>query len=423
MSLIRIVLRHAVLLWVLAFPVAPAWGADIDDPNSREVDPIEADHTLSLHDVVQRTLERDPRQNFSSYHARQGEALRDQAAKPYSSRPALNLRHQTDAIGNARGLREYEASVELPLWRPAQREATRHLAQRTGDYAASQSRALQLTVAGLVRDVLWQLLLAEERLKLAQQAWETAKALEREVGIRVKAGDLAEKDGLLARDESLSKEDEYNAMRMELNHAAERYESLSGLSERPASFTEIQSRQREIAPEHPLLSETQQRITRSRAQTERLRSSRGEVTHLVLGVRNEKAATGESSQQSVGVGIRIPLDTNRFQAADLAVAELNVSEVEAEQILQLRQLELVLHEAGHELQAVREALELAKEQSRVVHENHRLAHNAFKAGELDLAQYLRAQSRALAAERQLSLRLIQEQQAIARYNQAAGDIP
>lgn len=423
MSIFRTTLLHALMLGMLTVSAAPAYCADIDDPDSTEVDLVYVDHALSLHDVVQRTLERDPRTNFSGHYQKQGEALREQAARPYSSRPALNLRHQTDAIGNARGLREYEANVELPLWRPEQREATRNLARSTEQYANSQSLALQLTVAGLVRDNLWQLLLAEERLKLAQQAWETAKALEREVSIRVKAGDLAEKDILLAQDESLSKEDEYLAMRMELNHATERYESLTGLSERPANFTEIQSQQRVIVPEHPLLSETQQRIERSRAQAERVRSSRGEVTHLVLGVRNEKAATGESSQQSVGVGIRIPLDTTRFQATDMAVAALNVSEVEAERVHQLRQLELGLHEAGHELQAVRKALELAKEQSRVVHENHRLAQNAFKAGELDLAQYLRAQSRALAAERQLSLRLIQEQQAIARYNQAVGDIP
>lgn len=414
---------HMALLGLLLLHSASGHAIDVDEFEDVSVEHIEPDPMLTLRDVLRSTIERDPRRTLSAQYNAQGEAIAAQASRLYAGRPALTLRHQNDSLASNLGLREWEANVEIPLWRPRQQTAIRKQAQLTSRYSETHSRTLELTVAGMVRDVLWDLVMAEERVKLAHQAWETTKQLERDVGIRVRAGDMARSDLLLAQDEVMTKQDEYNAVHMEMVHVIERYETLTGLTTRPTQFVESLSSRQGITPDHPRLIDIQQQIERSRSQTERLRQSRGEQIQLLANLRDERGSTTAPDQKSIGIGVRIPLDTGTFQTADLATSEMHTSELSAEAMRLQRELTLSAHEAIHQLQSVRRALELIREQNKIAQESHRLAQIGFKAGDLDLVQYLRVQARALAAERQLSLRRLQEQYAIANYNQSVGEVP
>lgn len=419
--------RHTLLriglTALLTLHGATSQALDLERQEDYAAELITPDGTLTLRDVVQHALARDPRQPLAEQYRRQGEAIRGQSSRPYAGRPALTLRHQNDSLASNQGLREWEANMEIPLWRAQQRHSAERLATLTGAYAEQHDQLLAFSVAGLVRTTLWDLVIAEERVKLARQAWDTAKQLEHDVGIRVRAGDLARSDLLLAQDEVMAKHDDYNSVHMELVHVIERYETLTGLTTRPVSFTETLSQQRGVPASHPQLADIQQRIERSRAQSDRLRASRGEPMTLMLGLRDERGSRAAPDQKSIGVGIRLPLDTATFQASDLATAELATTELSAEAVRLKRELDLTNHEAMHELQAIRRSLEVITEQHRVAQESHRLAQIAFKAGDLDLVQYLRVQARAMAVERLLSQRRLHEQAAIARYNQSVGERP
>ncbi|WP_127478557.1 TolC family protein [Sulfurivermis fontis] len=376
---------------------------------------------LSLNDVYVAALGGDPRSGIAEASRQEAAALAARADSLLAGAPALVVRHQTDQAGTDRGLREWEANLELPLWRWGQRAASRNQALSTGELAGAQGQALRLEVAGRVRDVLWSLALAEEQRHLAEQAWHTAQALEQDVQRRVEAGDLAEADLLLARDETLARQDEYLLAVSEVRTAEKRYLLLSGLPQRPAEFSEVQSARRRIEADHPLLLEAQRRVEQAQAELQRARASGSDNPMLIVGTRRDQEPVTETTHDSIGVSLRLPFGGGAHAGPAIAAANNQLVQAQSEQLALQRELELALHDAQQALTTLRSELELARQQHQMAQENLRMARLAFDLGEIDLVQRLRVQTRADAAERTLNMRKLQVQQAIARYNQVVGE--
>ena len=102
---------------------------------------------------------------------------------------------------------------------------------------------------------------------------------------------------------------------------------------------------------------------------------------------------------------------------------LKLVQAQAEQLALQRKLELELHDAVRALDTLRAELDLAEQQHTMAQQSLHMARIAFDSGEIDLVQRLRVQARTYAAERSMNLRKLQLQQAVARYNQAVGDLP
>lgn len=384
---------------------------------------IEISEALTLPQVLEAALQLDPRQTMPAAYQREAQALRQRADSLLSGPPALALRHQTDQWNEDRGMREWEANLELPLWRWGERSASDHLAQQADDQAASSRQALQLRIAGQVRDSVWQLMLAEEHAALAQHAWQTALTLETEVRRRVAAGDLAKSDLLLAQDETLSRKDEYLQAHTELQHAIKRYMAQTGLTQRPAHLVELQSDKTAIDDTHPLLREAYLRMELSRALLSQIEQTGSGNPHLTLGTKREREAVTGIEQDSIGIGIRLPFGGGSHTAPMLAAASTTLAEHTSAYVQLRRELELALHEALHSVEMLRTEQDLATEQERIASENMRMTRIAFNLGETELAVLLRIQNRAFTAAGNLSLRQLQLQQAVARYNQAVGELP
>lgn len=378
---------------------------------------------LNLHTVYVAALGGDPRGGLADASRQEAAALAARANSLLAGAPALTLRHQTDQAGTDRGLREWEANVELPLWRWGQRAASRSQAASTGELASAQGQALQLDVAGRVRDTLWSLALAEEQRHLAEQAWHAAQVLEQDVRRRVEAGDLAEADLLLVRDDTLARQDEYLLAVSEVSTAEKNYLLLTGLQVRPAEFGEMQSARRSIEAEHPLLLEAQRRVEQAQAELQRVRAAGSDNPTLVVGTRRDQEPISEVTHDSIGVALRLPFGGGSHAGPAIAAANHQLIQAQGEQLALQRQLELALHGAEQSLATLRAELALAQQQHLIAQENLRMTRLAFDLGEIDLVQRLRVQTRAHAAERTLNVRLLQLQQAIARYNQVVGEMP
>lgn len=407
----------------LALCVALAATAGHAVGNEISIDPlVAASPELSLNDVYAAALGSDPRSGIAEAYRQEADALAARADSLLAAAPALTLRHQTDQAGTNRGLREWEAGVELPLWRWGQRAASRSQATSTGELASALGRALQLAVAGRVRDTLWLLALAEEQRNLAGQAWLAAQALEQDVRRRVEAGDLAEADLLLVRDDTLAKQDEYLLAVSEVRTAEKRYLLLSGLQQRPAEFNEAQSARQRIEADHPLLLEAQYRVEQAQAELQRLRMAGSDNPTIIVGTRRDQEPVAKTIHDSIGVSLRLPFAGSSHAGPGIAAANNQLVQAQSEQMTLQRALELALHDAKQALATLRIELELAQEQQAMAQENLRMARLAFDLGEIDMVQRLRVQTRAYAAERTLQIRKLQLQQAIARYNQAVGEI-
>ncbi|WP_179106986.1 TolC family protein, partial [Variovorax sp. KK3] len=146
------------------------------------------------------------RQGFEAAWARQPEqrsaALRHEAAAAHRAAadrwtpepPSLDLSARTDRYNRNEGVREYDASVAIPLWLPGER--ARAQASASSDASAVDARlaAAQWRLAAEVREAYWTLQRAGSEQQLAARRLANARQLADDVTRRVRAGDLARAD-------------------------------------------------------------------------------------------------------------------------------------------------------------------------------------------------------------------------------------
>ncbi|MCC6609081.1 MAG: TolC family protein [Burkholderiales bacterium] len=377
----------------------------------------------TLQEALDAAYARSPQ--LQVLQAREAEvgALRSNAASLIADNPAAVGRYQTDRVATDQGLREYEAGVALPLWRPGQRGARQALADTAGTALDRSVAALRLTVAGQVREAIWNAALAENNAALARQEWETELALERDVQRRVELGEAARTDLLLARDETLRRERIHLQAQAELAQGRSQYRSITGLERLPRQRGERRSDVREITGEHPLVAAAEADAGQARARVAAVREGAAGSPELVLSGKRQRAAAGQDFVDSLDVTFRLPFGVAAHTGPRVTEAARTAAETQAERDTLVRRLALALQETGHALEASESALLIAEEQNRLAQENLRLARTAFAVGETDLVGLLRVQNLAFAAQRGAQeLRIVRER-AIARYNQAAGVLP
>jgi len=377
----------------------------------------------SLREAFQHALELDPQGLVLTSREDEIGAFERRARGLLAGPPALYGLYRNDTLGSDDGLREMEADLELTLWRPGQRAAEQRAAERRRAGLGHSRGALELTVAGRVRAAVWEVLYLENELRLARKEWETAGALQRDIDKRVAAGELARKDALQAREETLRRETAYIQAEAEAEHAALRYQALTGLDRMPSDPGETLSALRVITASHPLLAEADAQVATAQARLGVASRSAGGNPELLIGGKRERGAVGEDYNNSLQLAVRIPLNIGPAAKPDVAAAGTALAEEEAARVRLERQLATELRTAAHELETIERRLTQAREQNRIAGENLRLARRAFDLGEIDLTDLQRVQGLAFAADRAEQQLKIMRQRAVAQYNQAAGVLP
>lgn len=379
--------------------------------------------TPTLLQALDAAYARSPQLQVLQARREQVSALHGSAASPIADNPAVLARYQTDRIATDQGLREYEAGVALPLWRPGQRGAQRALADTAGTALDRSVAALRLEVAGQVREAIWNAALAENNAALARREWETARALERDVQRRVELGESARTDLLLARDETLRRQRIHLQAQAELAQGRSQYRSITGFDSLPRLRGERRTGVGEITGEHPLIAAAEADAGEARARVAAVREGAAGSPELVLTGKRQRGAVGQDYVDSLDVTFRVPFGVAAHTGPRVSEAARAASEAQAERDALVRRLALALQEAGQALDATESALLIAEEQNRLAQENLRLARTAFAVGETDLVGLLRVQSLAFAAQRGAQELGLLRQRAVARYNQAAGALP
>ncbi len=378
---------------------------------------------LSLADVVEQTWRRNPGLQVFQARLEEADARRTQADSVFAADPALSVRHNNSGLGSRNGLSEWEWGLEMPIWLPGQKAARRQVAERERQGVAVSEQALRLSIAGTVREALWQIALLRNRTNLAHREWQTARQLEQDVARRVRLGDLPDSDLILAQQETLTRQDDYRGAAADLRQQFDRYRILTGLESIPAEYRENRSEQERVSDRHPALAETMAQVDVLQARLDQARHERRGNPTLLLGTRHERALSGEDYENSVGVIVRVPLGLKSQSAPGLATARLELARARQQRDELKRQLGIGLQQATQTLQTTQQALQLAQQQDRLAARNLELARKSFALGESDLFTLLRVQTQAFNAEQNLQRRRIELQFDIASYNQALGVLP
>ena len=385
--------------------------------------PLATSADLTLHDVVEKTYQRNPQLEVMQAQLKHVDALSKNTQSLWADDLSFNVSHYNDLIMDSDGLQEWEVGMDLPLWLPGQKAARHKTVEQQRSAVNASEPALKLQLAGIVREVLWNIELSKNQMTVAEQEWDVVKQLEKDVKKRVELGDLAHSDLILAQQESLSKEAAWRKARQEYRHAQHRYDMITGLSVLPAGFEEMASDDLSINIDHPALKESHEKVTQSTAQRDQVMLEKRGNPSLFVGSRHERGTSDEDFVNAIGMSLNIPLGLTAHTTPKVMAAEVDLTENRSQMEILHRELNIAIQDASRELIATKEQYDFAQRQNELSKQNLAMLRKAFSLGESSLIELIRIQAQAFATERNMHQKKLEVGLQTARLNQAKGIIP
>jgi cobalt-zinc-cadmium efflux system outer membrane protein len=385
-------------------------------------DPIESDATLSVAKVVDLTLEKYPDATWLNSLEEEAAALSLRGDSWTAGASLAGLRFQEATSGT---LHYLDAAVEVPLWNIGQRDAEQRTAKLAESSALSQTEAVKLRVAGLVRGALWNMALAGLSYEQAKIELDITDQLVAKVQRRVELGDLPRADLLLAQSESLQKRSAVTQAEAELMHARKRYTTITQMTKVPSDYQEKLVQLTEIQQNHPALVAINSQIERKQSELNAVKLVGSGQTNVAVGINSDRFTNDPRSNmtESFNIGVTVPFGGSAHLAPQVAAVNVELNKLIAEREQLFRDLEQAHHEAEHNLEVNRVELGIANELKQVAEDHFKMTQASFSVGEINLMDLLRIQSRTQQAVLNAKQRSVMLQRDIALYNQAVGVTP
>lgn len=379
--------------------------------------------TAAQPDALSDAVESAWRRSVEAASARGRDSLAtaqsDAARAWWAAPPSVEISRRVPRSADSDARTESEVAVSWPVLLPGQRSARVAAADVDGRLARANLVAARWKLAGEVREAAWSVIAREGEWALAKRDAEVLNELARDVERRVAAGDLAVVDALAAQAEALAANVAAGEATQRLDVALAAWAQLAG----PVAVPREMEGVRESLPQHPEVERAMLGVERARRQVDLVRANRSEPPELALRYRRDTAGGSPSVDNSVGLGLRIPLgtdDRNRPREAE-ALGALDVALAEEAQ---------VERHVRRELETSRQAMALAEralandaERLSLLRERASLLEKSFQAGQISLPELLRASLAARQAEASREARRAALGLARARLNQAYGHTP
>jgi len=383
--------------------------------------PLVLDADMTLADVVMATARVDGDGEARAAAYAEADALERRADLLFAQAPQISIRHNRDGPGEQTGLVENEVLFQVALKRPGQSRIQAEFAAAARTLAGTEGRERVWRLAGIARDLVWQHRSARVGVEAAQLALESAREIARMLELRHAAGDLSTTDVLAARTEVLARERELEDAFATLADAERAYMRWTGLARIPVDATESLVVRNE--GDHPALAAAADAVRRAESSVAVQREAARTAPTIAIGPRRERGTRASARADSVTLMVNIPFGTEAYADPQIASARRAVTDAELDYRRRVREVDMALHEAEHELRLVRN---LERNRARVrtlTAERARIARIALDDGELSVTEFLRVQSDADRARLASELNKIHIARAVARVNQARGVLP
>jgi len=374
-----------------------------------------------LRAAVNAAWQRSPQAR--ALEARRDEVMagRDAAHAWTAGAPAIGLAQRSDSWNDRNGRRETEVSLYAPIWLLGQKSARQTLAQASADDLEAQIVNGRLALTGEVRERLWAVAAAREALSEAQDHLRHLEALADEVMRRIKAGDLARTDGMLAQQEVLAARAAVGLAQARVNETLSRYRTLTGQPDIPPPVVEpIGSTTADL---HPRIIAARTGLQLAQASLGVVNASRSDPPTIGVSLLREPDSAAASTNRTIGLSIQIPIGTNaRNRPLETAAhTQIEVATAEAAQVETTLRADIDL--ARLQLAVAREALDMMSSRTALTRDHVKLIDKAFRLGERGLADVLRSQALAHEADAAEGQQRVTVGLAHARLNQALGVLP
>lgn len=376
--------------------------------------------------AARHTGERSRRSDTAGY-CRTGGDLQPVGGPP----PAVEFSYRDDRWQTSAGRREAEAGLAWPLWLPGQRNARGAVVDADVELSQAAVQAGRLHFAGLVREAAWGIAAQKAESDLADAQVRSLQEISNDVRRRVKAGDLAHADGLAAQSEALAAQSAQMAARQRLSASLSQWTTLTGIALAPDLTSVPVSDGAAVSPggahfaveTHPDARVAALTVERARKRLDVVAATRRDPPELLLRIRQDTPGRGESAQNSIGVGVRIPLGTasrnQPLQAA--ALSELDVALTTKQRTEERLAADAAMAQAA--VHTAEQQLEAERQRSALLRERATLIDRSFKAGETPLPELLRALAAATQADTSFARQQVALGLARARLQQSLGILP
>ena len=381
---------------------------------------IPAHAAESLREALDRAWERAAQGRIAESRGLIAEAGMTAAHSWFPEAPSIEFSHRDDRLNENIGLREREIDLNLPLWLPGQRKAQKGLAEQEAADGRAAIAGARLALAGRLREAAWSYAAARAESGLADERFDTAMRLEADVARRVKAGDLARTDLLLAREETLAARNAATEAHTRERQAQIRYHALTGLEALPKRMEEEVVR---TDQPHPRQLMAEAATGRARAEMALVRESRRDAPELSVGWQQSRDAQSQPDNNSLRFGLRVPFATDGRNAPRMAQASAGLIQAEAEGRQILNEVEADQREAEALLENAEAVNAVAGERLAAAGERLRLLQKAFDLGEFSLSELMRARGAANQARLEAARASVALASAKARVNQSRGVLP
>ena len=349
----------------------------------------------------------------------------------WAAPPAVEFSYRDDRWQTSAGRREAEAGLAWPLWLPGQRNARGAAVDADVELSQAAVQAGRLHFAGLVREAAWGIAAHKAESDLADAQVRSLQEISDDVRRRFKAGDLAHADALAAQSEALAAQSAQLAARQRLSASQSQWMTLTGIALAPDLTSVPVSDGAAVSPGgahfavemHPDARVAALTVERARKRLDVVAATRRDPPELLLRIRQDTPGRGESAQNSIGVGVRIPLGTasrnQPLQAA--ALSELDVALTTKQRTEERLAADAAMARAA--VHTAEQQLEAERQRSALLRERATLIDRSFKAGETPLPELLRALAAATQADTSFARQQVALGLARARFQQSLGILP
>lgn len=352
--------------------------------------------------------------------ARRSAAERTAASSSWVAPPAFEFSHRTDRLSSNVGARETEAGIVWSLWLPGQRTRRLAAADAEQEVAELSGDVGRLRLAGQLRDAAAEIELQAAEQSLAATSAQSLQTLAADVARRVSAGDLARADDLAARAEWLSAQAAQSQAEQRLKAARLQWAHLTGLADTPKLESEPGA---STTQEHPALRLAQRQTELARKRLDVVTVSSRGAPEVITRLRQDTAGRGESSVNSIGIALRLPLGS-AARNEPLVAAALTELEVAQAVELQLRdQLQTDIEMARSAVDAAKAQRDSEQTRQQLLEQRAELVARSFQAGETALPEMLRVNAAAAHARLTAARKDVAYRHALARLQQALGVLP
>ena len=370
----------------------------------------------TLKQAFEAAWQRQP-ETLSQQMRQEAAAAQQQAATRWTAEPvALELSAKTDRLNQNLGRDETVAGISIPLWLPGERTRTGAVADAQARAANSRVRAAQLRTAAHVREAYWAWQRARIDHGLAGELLGHAQQLVKDVGKRVRAGDLARADQHQADGAMASAEVALAEATGALATTAQRLRALSGqVPKVPAvgpgggrfvgaigaePMPVLPADSATLMATHPAVAELQDSADVAQRSAELAQVQTRANPELTLATSRDRGQSDEAYQHSITLGIRIPLGSSSSNQAKRASAQADAMEAQAQVRLESERLQGEVEAARVGLVSAQTQLAAAQRRALLARESRVFFQKSFQLGETDLPTRLRMEREAMDAERQ-----------------------